>query len=62
MIVDVRPLVEARIAELEANLAALAVQLESPPPDPQRVQALGEEYVETQNEIEALLSEWEALH
>jgi ATP-binding cassette subfamily F protein 3 len=54
--------VEARIARLEENLAALSLQLESPPPDPQRVQALGEDYVETQNEIDALLREWEGLH
>ncbi len=53
--------VETRITQLEENLAALTLQLESPPPDPQRVQILGEDYVETQNEIEALLREWEAI-
>jgi ATP-binding cassette subfamily F protein 3 len=54
--------VESRIALLEGNLAAISLQLESPPTDPGVVQRLGEEYVQIQDEINALLSEWELLH
>ena len=53
--------IEAQIADLEGKLAGLSLQLESPPPEPALVQALGEDYVETQNEINALLAEWEQL-
>ena len=53
--------VEERIAELEGDLADLAEQLEKPPADQELVQQLGEDYVQIQNEIEALLSEWESL-
>jgi ATP-binding cassette, subfamily F, member 3 len=53
---------EAEIAALEQKLAGLSARLENPPPDPETVQALGEDYVETQNEINALLAEWEQLH
>jgi hypothetical protein len=54
--------IEAQIADLEGKLSGLSLQLESPPPEPALVQALGEDYVETQNEINALLAEWEQLH
>lgn len=54
--------VEAQIANLEALLAALSLQLESPPSDPEKVQHLGKDYVQMQNELNALLSEWEGLH
>jgi ATP-binding cassette, subfamily F, member 3 len=53
--------VESRIAELEGELAALTVQLEKPPVEIELVQALGEDYVEVQNELEVLVQEWEVL-
>ena len=53
---------EARIADLEARLSELAEQLESPPADLSVVEELGEDYVESQNAINALLAEWEQLH
>jgi ATP-binding cassette subfamily F protein 3 len=53
--------IESRIAELEAQLAALTMQLENPPADSQIVEELGEDYVQIQNEINALLAEWEGL-
>jgi ATP-binding cassette subfamily F protein 3 len=53
---------EARIAELESRLAELSDQLASPPAELSLVEQLGEDYVETQNEINALLVEWEHLH
>ncbi|HCC63478.1 MAG TPA: hypothetical protein DEQ55_20415 [Pseudomonas sp.] len=54
--------IETRIAELEKQLAALTEQLEKPPADSQLVEELGEDYVQVQNEINALLAEWEQLH
>ncbi len=54
--------IESRIAELELQLAVLSQQLEQPPPESDLVQQLGEDYVEVQNEINALLAEWEQLH
>lgn len=54
--------IESQIAELEGHLANLALQLEKPPADSQLVEALGEDYVNIQNEINALLAEWEQLH
>ncbi len=54
--------IETRIAELEAQLAMLTRQLENPPADSQLVEELGEDYVQVQNEINALLAEWEQLH
>ncbi len=54
--------IEARIAELELQLAALSQQLEQPPAESELVHQLGEDYVEVQNEINALLAEWEQLH
>jgi len=54
--------IEARIAELELQLAALSQQLEQPPAESDLVHQLGEDYVEVQNEINALLAEWEQLH
>jgi ATP-binding cassette subfamily F protein 3 len=53
--------VEGRIALLEEDLSALSLQLEKPPADPQLVQELGEDYMQIQNELEALISEWEQL-
>ena len=54
--------IETRIAYLERDLADISLQLEDPPEDAEKVQNLGEEYVEIQNEINALLDEWEQLH
>ena len=54
--------IETRIAYLERDLAKISVQLEDPPEDTKKVQRLGEDYVEIQNEINALLDEWEQLH
>ena len=54
--------VESRIALLEGNLAAISLQLEHPPADPGVVQRLGQEYMQIQDEITALLAEWEQLH
>ena len=54
--------VEARVADLEAQLAALGDQLAAPPANPAVVQKLGDDYVEIQNELEALIGEWEGLH
>ena len=44
------------------QLSDLGQQLETPPADSDAVQQLGEDYVEIQNEINALLAEWEQLH
>lgn len=54
--------IETKIAQLEKQLAALTLHLENPPADSQLVEELGEGYVQTQNEINALLVEWEQLH
>ncbi len=54
--------IETRIAYLERDLAGISMQLEDPPEDAEKIQNLGEEYVEIQNEINALLDEWEQLH
>jgi ATP-binding cassette subfamily F protein 3 len=54
--------VEERIAFLERELAVLARKLENPPADLAKVQRLGQEYADYQNEMEQLLVEWENLH
>ncbi|MGB3701337.1 MAG: ABC-F family ATP-binding cassette domain-containing protein [Anaerolineales bacterium] len=54
--------IENQIAGLETQLAALTLQLENPPAESDLVQELGEDYVQTQNELNALLAEWEQLH
>ncbi len=54
--------VERQIADLEVRLSDLSTRLESPPPDSLKVQQWGEDYVQIQNEINALLAEWETLH
>lgn len=53
--------VEAAIETHETRLQALSRQLETPPPDPQAVQRLGQEYVTCEGALEELLKEWEAL-
>jgi ATP-binding cassette, subfamily F, member 3 len=53
---------EASITELEARLDQLGSQLENPPGDPEKVQEMGYEYVRVQEELDALIKEWEQLH
>jgi ATP-binding cassette subfamily F protein 3 len=53
--------IESRITDLEIHLSDLSRQLENPPAESDVVQQLGEDYVEIQNEINALLAEWEQL-
>ena len=57
-----RQQIETEIADLERHLSQLSKQLEKPPSDPVEVQNLGEDYVQCQNLIDALLAEWEQLH
>jgi ATP-binding cassette subfamily F protein 3 len=54
--------VEARVAELESRLALVAEKLAMPPEEPEEVLRLGDDYVEIQNELEALIAEWGSLH
>jgi ATP-binding cassette subfamily F protein 3 len=54
--------VEASIARLEADLAAVGHRLENPPADPAKVQKLGNEYVRLQKELDTLMDEWGKLH
>ena len=49
---------EAEISGLEAELAAITRQLESPTPDGGQIQKLGLEYNRLQGEIEARMVEW----
>lgn len=53
---------EAKIEKKEAELADVEQQLASPPADSASVQKLGSDYVRLQQEIEALMHEWETLH
>jgi ATP-binding cassette subfamily F protein 3 len=54
--------VENAITALEAQLAVISQKLENPPPDPVKVQKLGNEYVHIQKELDRLLLDWESLH
>jgi ATP-binding cassette subfamily F protein 3 len=54
--------VEAQITALEDQLSQLARMLERPPDDPAKVQRLGQDYVQVQAGLDALLQEWESLH
>ncbi len=54
--------VENQVTELENQMAQISARLAEPPDDPQEVLRLGDDYVECQNELEALIVEWEALH
>jgi ATP-binding cassette subfamily F protein 3 len=54
--------VETLIHILEEQLSALAKRLENPPPDPARVQKLGEDYAQKEKRLAELLGEWESLH
>jgi len=53
--------VEEEIQQLEPQQEAVGAKLETPPQDPDEVLRLGEEYVEIQNKIEKLMSEWSRL-
>jgi ATP-binding cassette, subfamily F, member 3 len=53
--------VERRVNELETQLAIISQKLENPPDNPAKVQSLGDDYVEIQNELQALIAEWEQL-
>ncbi len=52
---------ENTIAELEATLANLGMQLESPLVRPNEVAVLGKEYERVQKEMDEKLAEWESL-
>jgi hypothetical protein len=52
---------ENSIAELEAKLANLGLQLESPLVKPHEVAKLGTEYERVQKEMDAKLNEWERI-
>jgi hypothetical protein len=54
--------IEAKIAEGEAQLAAIGRQLENPPADLARVQHLGQEYNRIQQVLDGLFQEWERLN
>ncbi len=54
--------VEARVTELETQLETISEQLTNPPDNPDVVVRLGDDYVEIQNELDALIVEWEQLH
>jgi ATP-binding cassette, subfamily F, member 3 len=50
--------VEAEISKLEDQMAKITRQLENPPPDPVKVQQLGEEYNRLQKELEERMEMW----
>jgi len=52
---------ENTIAELEATLANLGTQLESPFVKPEEAGKLGTEYERVQKEMDAKLGEWERM-
>jgi ATP-binding cassette, subfamily F, member 3 len=54
--------IENRIQSLEKEQAQLSNALEVPPADQDQVLRLGEQYVALQQQVEALLAEWETLH
>ena len=49
------------MAELEAQLSVIGDQLAAPPAYSDEVIRLGDDYVEVQNELEALIGEWGSL-
>ena len=53
---------ETRVTELEAQLASVSEQLARPPDNPDIVLRLSDDYNEIQNELDALIVEWEQLH
>ncbi len=54
--------IEKQIAGFEGRLSELSRQLENPPVDPVKVQRLGAEYMQVQEQINALMGEWERLN
>jgi ATP-binding cassette, subfamily F, member 3 len=50
--------VEAEISKLEDQMAKITRQLENPPPDPVKVQQLGEEYNRLQKKLEERMEMW----
>ena len=54
--------VEARVTELEVQLESISAQLANPSDNPDVIVRLGDDYVEIQNELDALIVEWEQLH
>jgi len=52
---------ENTIAELEAQLASLSSQLESPFVKPDEVRKIGTEYERVQKEMDEKLGEWEKM-
>ena len=52
---------ESRISIVEEELTRLDRSLATPPSDRAEIQGLGEEYMRAQNEMEALIEEWEKL-
>jgi ATP-binding cassette, subfamily F, member 3 len=50
--------IEAEISNLEAQMAKITRQLENPPPDPAKVQQLGEEYNRLQEALEERMGVW----
>lgn len=54
--------IEGQVTSLEVRLSRIGNQLAQPPSDQEEVVRLGDEYVEIQNELEALIREWEGLH
>jgi ATP-binding cassette subfamily F protein 3 len=52
---------ENKIAELEATLANLGGQLESPLVKPNEVAKIGKEYERVQKEMDVRLAEWEGM-
>ncbi|MEA3350596.1 MAG: ABC-F family ATP-binding cassette domain-containing protein [Chloroflexota bacterium] len=53
--------IETRVTELETQIAKISAQLAQPPDNPEKVHRLGNDYVEIQNELQALIAEWEQL-
>ena len=52
---------EERIGQLEDLLVDLGEKLATPPDDPGLVASLGHDYKKAENELEALMVEWEIL-
>ena len=53
--------VENKVAALEKRLAELGMQLETPPEDAEELRKLAEAYNQVQDEMDAMLVEWEEL-
>ena len=53
--------VENKVATLESRLAELGAKLSNPPDDSDALRKLGEEYTQVQDEMDAMLVEWEEL-